>query len=102
LGLDYTQKKAIWEQETVKMRKEVGALVSPFTTNIFGGVITQLVGLEKRPVTAEVAGVQEKVVQKTIQEPLLGGLRDHCSLPLHLYRTSSQSRPSLVQRGKLM
>jgi hypothetical protein len=56
LGLDYTQKKAIWEQETVKMRKEVGALVSPFTTNIFGGVITQLVGLEKRPVTAEVAG----------------------------------------------
>jgi hypothetical protein len=53
VGLEYTQKRALREREYVKMRKEVGALCSPFAMNLFGGVITKVVGLE-RPVTAEV------------------------------------------------
>jgi hypothetical protein len=54
IGIEYTQKKAIWEGEIVKMRKEGGAFRSPFMSKLFGGVVAQIVGLEKRPVTAGV------------------------------------------------
>jgi hypothetical protein len=56
IRIEYTHAKALWDRELAKMRKEVGAFCSPFTTKLFGGVLTQLVGLEKRPVTAEAAG----------------------------------------------